>query len=455
MVERIPITQSYVSSLKATGTDQYIRDTRLVGFGVRVNPGGKVVFQVEGRVKRGKPVRVSLGNADTLTVTEARSLAQEPLKLMAEGIDPRKHRVEAEAAEQRAKAKDQALAVTLQSVFDDYLVKRTLKPKTSRDYLNTVNLYFADWLTLPIRDISRKKVEQRYVELRDNTGLATANKAMTILKAICAFAAAEDIEGEQLLGSNPVSVLRDKKIRKTLPARIEHLNDHQIHKILHYAETVRSWPTAESFVATQTDGVTAQGLNYILLLLFTGLRKGEGLALRWQDVDMVKKTFTCRDTKNGTNHFVPMSIPVHRLFIDQRQIAGNSPWVFPSPGSASGHMTEPKTQLQKIIKATEVSFRLHDLRRTFGTHAAQQGMERQAISRALNHSKQDVTESYIQGTVDLIRPVFDAVAKVYYQYFDEDLKRYLFEPEAYAAAEAEHAQHMKETGEKQGTPTSF
>ena len=115
-------------------------------------------------------------------------------------------------------------------------------------------------------------------------------------------------------------------------------------------------------------------------------------------------------------------------------------------------MTEPKTQLQKIIKATGVSFRLHDLRRTFGTHAAQQGMESQAISRALNHSKQDVTESYIQGTVDLIRPVFDAVAKVYYQYFDQDLKRYLFEPEAYAAAEIEHAQHLKDTADE-GTPT--
>ena len=132
MAARISITQSYVSSLKATGTDQYIRDTRLAGFGVRVNPGGKVVFVVEGRVKRGKPVRQSLGNADTLTVTEARSLAQGPLKLMAEGIDPRKHRVEAEAAEQKARQRDQALAVTLGSVFDRFLVARTLNQRLFR-----------------------------------------------------------------------------------------------------------------------------------------------------------------------------------------------------------------------------------------------------------------------------------------------------------------------------------
>ena len=46
---------------------------------------------------------------------------------------------------------------------------------------------------------------------------------------------------------------------------------------------------------------------------------------------------------------------------------------------------------------------------------------------------------------------FEAVARGYLSYFDVDLQRYLFEPEAYAAAEIEHVQHLKDTD--QGTPT--
>jgi len=55
---RTALTQSFIGYLMGTGTKQYIRHTRLAGFGVRTNPGGKVVFVGEGRVKRSKPVRM-------------------------------------------------------------------------------------------------------------------------------------------------------------------------------------------------------------------------------------------------------------------------------------------------------------------------------------------------------------------------------------------------------------
>jgi len=59
----------------------------------------------------------------------------------------------------------------------------------------------------------------------------------------------------------------------------------------------------------------------------------------------------------------------------------------------------------------------------------------------------------IQATIEKLRPVFEAVARGYLNYFDEDLARLIYEPEAYAAAEAEFVEDMKQTGEKQGTPS--
>ena len=449
MAARISITQSYVSSLKATGTDQYIRDTRLAGFGVRVNPGGKVVFVVEGRVKRGKPVRQSLGNADTLTVTEARSLAQGPLKLMAEGIDPRKHRVEAEAAEQKARQRDQALAVTLGSVFDRFLVARTLKPKTISVYKSAMRSYFSDWLDRPIREITRQATEARFLEVRETKGQASASMGFRVLSTLCTWAQADQVGSEPLMLENPCDVIKKKRYDRSVAPRTSFLNDHQIDRLLHYAEVARRFPTPE--LLASKDGVKQQSLNYVLLLLFTGLRKGEGLRLRWADVDFRAKVFTAKNTKNKTDHVVPMSFYVFRIFKDQKAIAGESAFVFPSEKSEVGHMTSTKKQLATLTEASGVSFMLHDLRRTFSTHAARHGVEYEAIKRAINHRGTGVTAQYIQATVETLRPVFEAVGRGYLSYFDEDLARQIYEPEAYAAAEAEFVEDMKQTGQ-QRTP---
>ena len=448
--ERRSITQSFISSLGATtdGKDHFYRCDRLRGFGLRVKgKTGVVTYIVEGRVSRGPQLRMAIGRADILTVADARKLAEHQLRLMAEGTDPRQHRIDQQEEAKRQKAHNDALGLTLDDIFTAYLRARTLRPKTERDYRSVIRTYFADWGPEPIRDVSRKKVEERFIHLRDNTGKATAAKAMRYLSAICNFAMAD----EPLLTSNPTDVLKQKKYSRAVPVRTDYLDDKQIHKLLFYAETVRSWPTAEMAKANLKDGVTDQGLNYTLLLMFTGLRKTEALRLAWADVDMLKKVFVARDTKNHSHHSVPMSRYVHRLFLHQRELAGQSPWVFPSSTSAVGHMTEPKFQLAKITAATGLSFRFHDLRRTFATHANIQGWEDKQISRALNHKDKGITAQYIQATVETLRPVFEAVAHGYLRYFDEDIARLIYEPEAYAAAEIEMAQDLKDSDE--GTPT--
>ena len=82
-------------------------------------------------------------------------------------------------------------------------------------------------------------------------------------------------------------------------------------------------------------------------------------------------------------------------------------------------MTENKSQIKRIKAATEPSFSLHDLRRTFATHANAQGVEYENIRRALNHkSGGSVTSQYIISQIETLRPVFQAVADGYLQYYD-------------------------------------
>ena len=120
-------------------------------------------------------------------------------------------------------------------------------------------------------------------------------------------------------------------------------------------------------------------------------------------------------------------------------------------------MTDPKIQVANIIKATGVDFMLHDLRRTFATHALKQGMDLYGIGRALNHRTQGgITAQYINldATIETLRPVFDAVARGYLEYLDPTLSFEIYNPEAAGQRDQEQAQHLKDTAD-QGTSTSF
>ena len=165
-------------------------------------------------------------------------------------------------------------------------------------------------------------------------------------------------------------------------------------------------------------GVTKQGIHYVMLLMTTGLRRAEAFGLMWEDVDFDRKLFKVRDTKNGTDHVIPMSTSVEWTMKQQKEYVGDTPWVFPA-ATGDGHMTEPRSQLTRMKTATGLDFSFHDLRRTFATHAQAQGMDYELIRRALNHkSGGGITSQYIITQVETLRPVFQAVADGYHTYHD-------------------------------------
>ena len=93
-------------------------------------------------------------------------------------------------------------------------------------------------------------------------------------------------------------------------------------------------------------------------------------------------------------------------------------------------MVEPRYQIKAISDAIGVSFRAHDLRRTFATHASSAGIEFENIRRALNHSSgSSVTAGYIIDSAETMRPVFDKVFEVYSGYYDQDEIEQLLNPE--------------------------
>ena len=127
-------------------------------------------------------------------------------------------------------------------------------------------------------------------------------------------------------------------------------------------------------------------------MLYTGLRRTEALSIRWEDVS--EELITIKDAKNHREHLVPITEKIREILdsIPKR----SSPYLFPSPLDKGSYIKDVRATLKRIGKKTGISFRCHDLRRSFATRASEVGIDYLMIKRLLNHKTNDITSQYIQ-----------------------------------------------------------
>lgn len=362
---------------------EYYRDNQLVGFALRVTPAGAKSFIVETRI-RGKVRRKTLGRYGPMTVEQARKAAQKFLGEVAGGADPI---TDAKVAADRQ--------MTLGEVFNAYLtVRKDLKASTIHDYRRHLRESFSDWVERPITLISKDAVARRHQKLGARSP-ARANNAMRVLRALFNFARGqyEDAEGNSLFPENPVDRLSHTRGWYRVERR----------RTLIPKSALPAWFEAVFALKQDPNDEQAQSVaDLLLLLLFTGLRRSEGMRLRWEAVDLKDRTLTIHETKNRE----PLTLPLSTFLADllqQRAKTAASPFVFPGTGK-QGHMQEPRPQMRKVTEASGVEFTLHDLRRTFVTIAESLDIPYYAIKQLVNHKiSGDVTAGYIVTNVERLR----------------------------------------------------
>jgi integrase len=99
-------------------------------------------------------------------------------------------------------------------------------------------------------------------------------------------------------------------------------------------------------------------------LLLSGARLNEVLALRWEDVNTQWKGISLHDKVEGTREIPATPYMLHLLAALPRR----NEWVFSSPTSASGCLTEPNNPHTRACKAAGLEgLTLHGLRRSFAS----------------------------------------------------------------------------------------
>ena len=367
MIKRFNFTQAKIKALPAPekGRIDYY-DEEVKKLSCRVSSTGNKSFVVIKYVN-GNAQRVTL---KATTVTEARKEATSEIDKINKGINPN--------AEKRKK---DAEKTTLSQCLEQYLSSRNLKPNTVKDYRYKVSHDLAEWANMPIVKISESMVMKKQKQLTQ-IGTTVANASMRVLRAVMNYAFAVG-----MIEASPVGVLSR--------ARVWHKNKRRSRIIL--AEQLQAWHEAVEAIPNQKAKV------YFLMLLYMGFRSSEALTLEWSNVNMKDNTITALDTKNHSDHTLPIPKALLPHIKALKEHTGGFKWVFTGEDTAK-HMTVPKKQIAAIVKATDIEFSSHDLRRTFATIGEAVGVPLSMIKRMMNHvTTEDITASYISTETDTLR----------------------------------------------------
>jgi integrase len=352
--------------LPPSGT-MFLWDTDLRGFGVSLQHTGVRSYVVRYRVRGSRrDRRMVIGRHGPLTLQQARQEAKRLLGEVAQGRDP--------AADRQS----QAAAMDLKDLGEIYLVEhakrrhkdegREARRKLERDIYPKLG-------RARVEHVSLADIERFHRRMTADQGPTQANRTLALLSGMFKLA---ERRGYRPQDTNPCRyVPKNPEV-----SRERFLTDEEIKSYLNgLAETERSDPRS------------ALSCDALRILLYTGARKSEVLALRWEHVDLQRAIAFLPDSKTGKR---PLILPKPTIQILRRikEQGLSDQWVFASK-SSTGHLLEiRKTHLAACELSGNHELRVHDLRHSFASVAVAGGHVLPVIGKALGHRRAVTTERY-------------------------------------------------------------
>src|SRR5918997_1935607 len=277
--------------------------------------------------------------------------------------------------------------VTFSEAADEWLryveYERAVKPSTLADYRMMVRMLGKTFGKEPIEDITTEALElwKATFTRQRNVSNRTLQKYLVVLHAI--FKRSMRV---YRLPRNPAALVE----RPRLPRRagIDVFSREEVMALVRAAEN-------------------DQDAVLYLTAAFTGLRLGELLGLRWEDVDFEADTIRVQRNwtagregtpKSGRGRAVPMMEEVAQALARHGQrewFTGDQDLVFCDPiGRHLGYASLSRRYKETLTRAKLRPLRFHDLRHTFGTHAIRLADPRE-VMEWMDHADLQTTQKYL------------------------------------------------------------
>jgi integrase len=148
----------------------------------------------------------------------------------------------------------------------------------------------------------------------------------------------------------------------------------------------------------------------VALAIFTGMRYGEIVKLRWKDINFDLGLITLQETKNGDKRIIPITNETVRI-LQSCPSYGNAPQeqIFKSRKRTSSALPlSIRKSFAKTLKVAKIEiFRFHDLRLTAASHLAMNGATHGELMAILGHKSPHMTRRYAHYSQDHLRAILE------------------------------------------------
>jgi len=388
--EKIVLTNAKLRNLPVREKTYEIRDAGAPGLRLRVYKSGKMTFRWLAKDTQGKNIVHTLGTYPSLSLAEARAKLE---KLRGD------HAHQLETGENTRRNEK-----TVRALSEEYLNRRIMQQ------LRTASEVVAMLDTLILPEIGKLKLSKLTTvhcrvlieNIVDRGHKARARAVLARLKHMLDFAVSR---GE--IQTNPAAPLKAEAL-----GIVQNVGS----RVLAPSEI------AQFFIALDHHSRLSEQTKLAFeILLHCGVRTGELLKARWENVDLSEGIWTIpvgdQKMKKSAEHrakpfLVPLTPNVVTLFEKAHELSAGSPFVMASDASSGrlddkvlGHalrrMFEPSlkdpTTDEKKPRLLMPRFTPHDLRRTMRTELGKLGIPPHIAERCLNHSLGKILETYDHG----------------------------------------------------------
>lgn len=270
----------------------------------------------------------------------------------------------------------------LKDIVMQYLenIKYSIKQKTYLFYLQINDIYISRFN----KEITSNNLNGFVASIKEKYSYSTTKLVKSLINRSLDFALKNNLIDEKIV----ISIgLKNKQVRK-----VEAFEKQEQTKIEKYILENGKW------------------YHYgILISLYTGLRLGEVLALKWQNVDMKNKLIYIDKTvstisqnhKTLTIESSPKTqssireIPISKKLLDLMKVLrknSKSDYVIVSH---NGKQIQPRAYqkaFENLLKKLKIKhYGFHSLRHTFATRLLENGVDIKTISELLGHSSPTIT----------------------------------------------------------------
>jgi integrase len=384
-------------------------DADVAGFGIRVTANDARSF-VLNYVVHGRERRMTIGRFPTWSATAAREQAKSLRRKIDAGVDP----LDEEAAQRQA-AEAARTAPTVQDLYARYeaehLPRKALRAADD-DRSMWRKIVLPRLGSIRVADVSPADIDALHAAV-SATRPIRANRVVEVVRKAFNLAIRWGWRTD-----NPASGVHRNHEEK----RARYLSASEILKL-------------SEALAAHKERTSASAIRFLML---TGARRGEVLGARWDMFDLEAGIWVkpSAHTKQRAEHRVPLSAPAVEL-LKQMRASGAGPHVFPSVGG------KPLTNLkrtwlsicQKAGLAEQVpkrnrrgqvplgdkgqpimiwrpTARLHDLRHTYASILASEGLSLPIIGALLGHTQPQTTARYAHLLDDPLRAATERAAAV-------------------------------------------